>query len=259
LLAADNPEINEIIDFISDITPPFAVKEYLNKKIGVLTGIIEKQKPDTTAEKTLRTLLRILVRPFRFKYSVGGLVQEMLKYDRNPVRKACYALGNYHFVNNDFEEAVKFYRIGISLGSISPLWDYLGATIDFVIWENILQGADWKSQPDILESGPWWKELDEKSDITEESIVKLFTPERLLKLNLERWLSEGESNAPAYYLAYNTACAYCRLGQQDPALGWLKVALRLNPALKKIAATDKDLALLRSKYKTEVQKLFSTD
>ena len=88
-----------------------------------------------------------------------------------------------------------------------------------------------------------------------DEVIALFTPERLLSLKLEDWENEGEANAPAYYIAYNTACAYSRLEKAQEAIGWLKVAIRLNPAVKKLIPGDKDLAFVRTQSKTELDAL----
>jgi hypothetical protein len=97
--------------------------------------------------------------------------------------------------------------------------------------------------------------LPDPEAYSQEDIIGLYTPERLLTLNLEKWMHEDENDVPCYYFAYNTAYAYSLLKKGKIALAWLEVALRMNRSFSKLILKDKDLEYVRDEYANEVRKL----
>jgi hypothetical protein len=79
----------------------------------------------------------------------------------------------------------------------------------------------------------------------------LYTPQRLSTLNLSAWPQEPVNDAPCYYIAYNTACAYSRIGKGKESLGWLEVAFAMNKEVKGLAVGDKDLSYVRENFRKD--------
>jgi hypothetical protein len=183
---------------------------------------------------------------------------------REMIRKAYYTLGNYYFMNNAFTKSNRNYGLALAYGTTSPLLDLLfqdeGMSGKRLEWSdtpiNDLYKGNFDSVMSVLGSTPpYWHELSRKDILLDEDILRLFTPDRLLKLNLEKWEQEKSNEAPCYYIAYNTACAYARMKKGPESLQWLEVALRMNKDLKATAQKDKDLEYLRTDFAADYARI----
>ncbi len=244
---ADN--VTAIVDLIQKMMPAFGMK-YLEKVNGLRIDVENKGEKEAQAGK-LRKLLQVLLCVKSENSHFLEATKTIIHESRDMIRKSYYALANYYFTARDFDKAVLFYRVGFSYCPYSPLWDYFSCR---------MFGAEWCDSIDedhntLGVKSPWWKALPDPYKPTEQDIADLYSPDRLLSLKLDKWESEGETNAPAYYLAYNTACAYSLLSNADASLQWIKVALKLNKTLKKLIPDDKDLVFLRSKHRKELDIL----
>ncbi len=267
LFAEKRDNIKDIFDFVNkirsaysgrkDLNYSFMFWSYYDEKIMSLVKATENKTIDPDKLFSFSKMLSLALLGGENNYNEGGVFSNNI-YSRDLMRRAYYSIGNYYF-NKDFEQAVKYYRTGIAYGSSSPLFDYVTMTPGGIEFFDRLYEDDRDQYKikyvSIGEEHPWYMDLADKNCFSQDEVVGIFTPERLLRLKLEKWKSEGEANAPAYYFAFNTACAYSRLEKADDALKWLKVAIRLNGDIKKLIPTDKDLAFVREKLKSDVNML----
>ena len=218
------------------------------EKIEYYIGILRKRgKDDSVAFMLNKMLASLFTVRGSWTNTLVSVSYALLSENRDLLRNGWYVMGYYWFGRN-FENAIRCYRIGLSYGSTSPLWDAVIDELAGVAFNDSYIPEENK----IGQKHTWHLDIPHPYPYTEDDIIHLYSSERLLSLKLEHWTSEGETNAPAYYLAYNMACAYSRLTKATEALSWLRVSFRLNPALKKLVQTDKDLLFLRENHRKEL-------
>jgi hypothetical protein len=295
LLKEGKNNINEILHVINLCDPEsFDLQKYFVMNTEKLIGLLNDQESKNKRvekEETARLLYKLVriiqqasfldfgpddigptrPEPDSIKYGSGWWVEpvsfEIQLGERSLLRKAYNALGDYHIGSNP-EFSIRFYRLGLSYGAASPLWDYLGGEMLGYFFGDIPQlhfGVTIKEVNEVSEEEykkivpPWGENLNAtRNGIKEDVIINLYTPERLLSLPLDKWLDEGEANAPLYDLAYKIARAYVHMGDQKNTLQWLEVALKMNKKLKTRFEGDGDFVPLRKKYPENFKELIKS-
>ncbi len=271
---------DNIIDLAITDYAPLDFKDYYTNRIAHYIDVLSTGKDVGKAAKNLQKLCSLL-----YRYREGnecaqpmisprltGLYMPLLSEKRDLLRNAYYSLARYHFHNERFDQSIGFCKLGYAFGITSPLFDFLtdegGMCFYGIMWYDekdtnqdiSYQGDDWllrfKSTKNVLrDNEPFWKSLPNPCAPKENDIINIYTPEKLLSLDLEKWITEKRDNAPCYSLAYNTACAYSRLGKGKESLLWLTTALRLNPSLSTQVSSDTNLAYIRENNKMDLDRI----
>ncbi|MBN1698911.1 MAG: hypothetical protein JW881_15445 [Spirochaetales bacterium] len=283
MLLCECENTKEITDFSMMDNIQVNITDIYLDYLVALTNLVWNKKADTgeirKLEKILLSLHDVLQKGTlttifsEASNDLSSILYILLFEKRSLLRRAHYALANYYFINGHFEKAISHYRTGIADCVTSPLFDYLtiegSAAGSLLLW---VEDDSWTSSGNYFDtynretryratrslmngSPPFWTLLPDPYSYTPQDIIGLYTPERLLSLRLEKWEHEREADAPCYYFAYNTACAYSRLKKGKMALLWLEVALGMKPSLSILMMKDGDLEYLREAYGEEMKKL----
>ncbi len=283
MLASNDDYTKDILDFVTFDSVPIDFYDYYLDGIKFFTEALWNGKGKEEEKNKLTHLLGLLYqyekKDLRRTYPELRpiLIWEFhsLHFDkRSIIRRAFYSLANYCFSVKDFDNAILYYRNAMAYCVTSPLFDFMGFYSSYLngtslFWNDVdeevfqtesTEEYDWntryKSTKAVMNTAkPFWKLLANPATPTETDIADLYIPESLLALDLEKWEIEAENNAPCYYIAYNTACAFSRLAQAKEALQWLTVALRMRGTLAKLIPGDTDLAFVRENEKVELDRI----
>ncbi|MBN1410440.1 MAG: hypothetical protein JW969_06320, partial [Spirochaetales bacterium] len=282
MLLSEEDNAGVIINFANIRSNPVDFIDLYIRTITSATSTLWKGKGNHETKNRIEKLLGLLYQynpdPFRSKDSnhlypkLFYIFRALHSEKRQILRRAYYSLANYYFGKENFEKAIYNYKTGLAYCTTSPLFNYfsffshMGSTV--LYWHEDGDGLepesvdeyDWHARYNSTRAvmngkAPYWKDLPNLAAPTGADITALYTPERLLALNLEKWEIEKENDAPCYYFAYNTACACSRFKKSEEALKWLTVALRLNGALAKLVPKDADLKFARDNNQDEVDRL----
>jgi hypothetical protein len=213
-----------------------ALRSCIKSHTGELMGKKDKKKAETLSRflqlfftnpgngyRSPKDLVAYNMLSYQAKRGIFGnkvwFLTEELFREKDLMRNAFYTIGNYYF-GIDFEKAITYY--GYSF---------------FMVRSNA-----------YLENNMYRFNSDLRPDTKD-----------LLMKNLLTWEIEDENDAPSYYIAYNTCCAYTRLSKIDEAFEWFTIALRLDyDKIEAIAEKDTDLKILREKYAKRFREIIET-
>ncbi|MBN1409434.1 MAG: hypothetical protein JW969_01225 [Spirochaetales bacterium] len=286
LIRQEQNNLNEILNVLNlSSQNGFNFKEYFKKSINSQIHILldknanskinDKKRAAYVLEKLVKVIKHASFfyygpdnteikdeQPASVKYGTGYWLDsasvDFQCNERKPLRKAYEALGDFN-INSNTEAAIRFYILGLSYGNTSPIWDYLTGTMLTFYFEDtypqLYFGKNTSETKGMTDekykqiAPPWGKELNAyQNGITDDAIIRLFTPERLLSLRLDCWVDEGEENSPSSILAYKTALAYLHMEDQYNALKWLKVAFKANKKFIRIFINGLGIDIIYKKY-----------